>query len=64
MTRSPAGQFAGDVPAMSAVDLAAVSDADHLNQQNVVVDFVDDPVITHTYSVGGFLTPQCVSRSN
>jgi hypothetical protein len=28
-----------------------VSDADHLYEQPVVVDFVDDPVVTDAYSV-------------
>jgi hypothetical protein len=28
-----------------------VADADHLYEQPVVVDFVDDPVVTDTYPV-------------
>jgi hypothetical protein len=33
------------------VDVAPVADADHLYQQAVVVDFVDDPAVTDAYSV-------------
>ena len=33
------------------VDIATVADADHLYEQPVVLDFVDDPVVTDTYPV-------------
>lgn len=43
--------------AISAVDLAVVSDANPLDTQDAVVDFVDDSVVTDTHSVGELLTP-------
>ena len=40
------------------VDIATVADPDHLYEQPVVVDFVDEPVVTDTYPVDVHLAHQ------
>ena len=56
---SPAGVLRGHAEAVHSsfggvllpVEIAAVADADHLYEQPVVVDFVDNPVVTDTHPV-------------
>ena len=40
---------------VSAVDLASVPDAHDMDDEDIVDDFVDDPVVTHAYAIHAVL---------
>ena len=41
----PSAPWAPRVPLPAVLDFASVPDCDHENEQHVVMDFVDDPVV-------------------